>query len=163
MTTLISFRCSFMTSAQQVPFSARILIVDDNSLGLSARKSLLKELGHEVFTARCPTEALELCETNSFDVIVTDYRMPAMNGVQFISCLREKGKVAPVVLVSGFTDALGLNEENTGADVVIQKSASEVNHLIRAINRLLKKQIAKKPPASQRGSKAVKREAPGNS
>jgi CheY-like chemotaxis protein len=146
-----------MTAAPQESSPTRILIVDDNSLGLSARKSLLRELGHDVLTTRSPNEALELCERNAFDVIVTDYRMPDMNGIEFIARLRKNGKLVPVVLVSGFTDALGLNEENTGADVVIQKSASEVNHLIRAINRLLKKQVAKKPPGSQRGSKGVKK------
>ncbi len=146
-----------MTAAPQGSFPTRIFIVDDNTLGLSARKSLLRELGHDVLTTRSPNEALELCERNTFDVIVTDYRMPDMNGVEFIARLRKNGKLVPVVLVSGFTDALGLNEENTGADVVIQKSASEVNHLIRAINRLLKKQVARKPPSSQRGSKIVKK------
>ncbi|MGI8744599.1 MAG: response regulator [Bryobacteraceae bacterium] len=142
-----------MTSSPQGSFQARVLIVDDNRFGLSARKSLLKELGHDVLTSRSPNEALELCERNAFDVIVIDYRMPDMNGVEFIASLRKRGKLVPVILISGFTDTLGLNEENTGADVVIQKSANEVNHLIRAINRLLKKQTAKKPPGSQRGTR----------
>ncbi len=149
-----------MNSAPPEIFPARILIVDDNNFGLSARKSLLRELGHEVHTSRSPKEALELCDRTAFDLIVTDYRMPEMNGVEFIANLRKKGKLVPVVLVSGFTDTLGLNEENTGANVVIQKSANEVSHLIRAINRLLKKQIAKKPPGSQRTSKVTKQKAP---
>ena len=49
-----------------------------------------------------------------------------------------------MILISGFTDTLGLNEANTGADVVIQKSAHEVSHLIRSVNRLLRKQ--QQPP-----------------
>jgi CheY-like chemotaxis protein len=149
-----------MSSASRENCPARILIVDDNSFGLSARKSLLRELGHEVQTSRSPKEALELCERTTFDVIVTDYRMPDMNGIEFIASLRKSHNLVPVVLVSGFTDTLGLNEENTGADVVIQKSSNEVNQLIRAINRLLKKQIAKKPPGSQRTSKTAKQKAP---
>ncbi len=139
-----------MTGATLSSTQARILIVDDNSLGLSARKSVLQELGHEVVTCSCPREALSLCAPTSFDVIVTDYRMPDMDGVEFIRKLREQGTKVPIVLVSGFTDTLGLNPLNTGADVVLQKSAHEVNHLIRAINRLLRKEPARKPAASQR-------------
>ena len=75
-----------------------------------------------------------------------------MNGIEFIRQLREQGVKVPVVLVSGFTDTLGLNEQNTGADVVLQKSANEVNHLIRAISRLLRKEVVKKPVGSQRRS-----------
>ena len=131
---------------------ARILIVDDNSFGLSARKSVLQELGHEVVTSNSPREALILCAGAPFQVIVTDYRMPHMTGIEFIRQLREQGITVPVVLVSGFTDTLGLNEQNTGADVVLQKSANEVNHLIRAINRLLRKETVKKPAGSQRRS-----------
>ena len=140
-----------MTGATPGKLPARILIVDDNSFGLSARKSVLQELGHEVVTSNSPQEALVLCSGASFQVIVTDYRMPGMNGVEFIRQLREQGTKVPVVLVSGFTDTLGLNEQNTGADVVLQKSAHEVSHLIRAINRLLRKDLVRKPAGSQRG------------
>ncbi len=140
-----------MTGATLSSIQARILIVDDNSLGLSARKSVLQELGHEVVTCSRPREALALCAATSFHVIVTDYRMPDMDGVEFIRKLREQGTQAPIVLVSGFTDALGLNALNTGADVVLQKSAHEVNHLIRAISRLLRKEPIRKPAGSQRG------------
>jgi FixJ family two-component response regulator len=74
-----------------------------------------------------------------------------MNGVEFITRLRKQNPTVSVILISGFTDTLGLNEANTGADVVIQKSSHEVSHLVRSVNRLLRKrqQPARKPPASQ--------------
>jgi hypothetical protein len=64
-----------------------------------------------------------------------------------------------VILISGFTDTLGLDEASTGADVVLQKSNNEVGQLIRAVNRLLRKQhlLPKKPTGSQPSSKAEKR------
>src|ERR1700736_6442875 len=115
----------------------RILIVDDNSLGLAARRSVLEELGHKVATSGAPQDALELCGKQRFDVVVTDYKMPKMNGVEFIARLRKQHPAVNVILISGFTDTLGLNEANTGADVVIQKSSHEVSHLIRSVHRLL--------------------------
>lgn len=125
---------------------------------MSARRSVLEELGHKVVTSGAPQEALELCGKQLFDVVVTDYKMPKMNGVEFITRLRKQHPTVAVILISGFTDTLGLNESNTGADVVIQKSAHEVGHLIRSVNRLLRKrqQPSRKPAASQ-ATKAEKR------
>ena len=62
-----------------------------------------------------------------------------------------------MILISGFTDTLGLNEANTGADVVIQKSSHEVSHLVRSVNRLLRK--PSNPPESPqlRSSRKAKR------
>jgi CheY-like chemotaxis protein len=145
------------TSAISRPPLARILLVDDNSMGLQARQSVLEELGHRVTTSSDPTEALQLLAKQRFDVIVTDYKMPEMNGVEFIAKIREHEAGASVILISGFTDALGLNEENTGANIVLQKSSNEVSHLIRAVNRLLRKPPAKRPPGSQLGVKAKRK------
>lgn len=127
---------------------ARILIVDDNDLGLVARKSVLAELGHEIVTTSLPHEALEMCSIQKFDLIITDFKMPRMNGIEFIRHLRLVNKTVPVILLSGFTNTLGLSEENTGANAVIQKSATEVAHLIRSVNQLLSKP-ARKPAKSQ--------------
>jgi len=117
-------------------------------MGLVARRTVLEELGHRVHTCSTAEEALESCVKIQFDVVVTDYKMPNMDGIQFIRELRKHHPMVPVILISGFTDALGLSETSTGADAVIQKSALEVGHLIRAVNRLLKKPI-KKPPKPQ--------------
>lgn len=138
-----------MPSAPNRIPSANILIVDDNDLGLLARKSVLAELGHHVVACPKPREALELCSKQKFDLIVTDFKMPSMNGLEFIVQIRLTSPGVPIILLSGFTDTLGLSEENTGADAVIQKSSNEVAHLIRCVNRLLKKAAPKKPASSQ--------------
>jgi CheY-like chemotaxis protein len=152
---------SMPTSPSSSSLSGRILLLDDNSLGLSARRSVLEELGHKVMTSGAPLEALELCGRQRFDVVVTDYKMPKMNGVEFITRLRKQHPAMSVILISGFTDTLGLNEANTGADVVIQKSSNEVSHLVRSVNRLLRKgqQPGRKPAASQlsKTDKAIRR------
>jgi two-component system, NtrC family, response regulator HydG len=145
-------------SSSQNP-RGRILLVDDNSLGLAARRSVLEELGHKVQTSGTPVDALELCGKQRFDVVVTDYKMPKMDGVEFIGRLRKLHPSSAVILISGFTDTLGLTEANTGADIVIQKSNHEVTHLVRSVNRLLRKQLqpARKPAASQSSPSAEKR------
>ncbi len=150
-----------MANSSSQNLCGKILLVDDNSLGLTARRSVLEELGHQVLTTNTAAEALELCGKHHFDVVVTDYKMPKMNGVELIGRLRKQQPAACVILISGFTDTLGLNEDNTGADIVLQKSHNEVGQLIRSVNRLLRKQQqpARKPPSSQGGPKGDKRKA----
>ncbi len=139
---------------------AKILMIDDNRLGLVARKSLLAELGHTVTIASSAQEGIERFTTEQFDLIITDYRMPDMDGVEVIQRARSQYPSIPIILISGFSSALGLNEESTGADLVLQKSATEVPQLIRAVNRLLKRNATPKkhvaaqkkaaPPAAKR-------------
>jgi len=78
-----------------------------------------------------------------------------MDGLELIVRLRKQQSDILIILVSGFVDTLGLNEATTGADAVIQKSANEVTHLVRAVNRLLRKKPAKKVAASAE-SRALK-------
>jgi CheY-like chemotaxis protein len=125
-----------------------ILLVDDNNLGLIVRKALLEELGYRITTARRGEEALDLFSNRQFDVVVTDLKMPGMDGVELIRRLRSQNPRTRVVLLSGFVEPLGLTENTTGADVVISKSASEAVHLTRWIKRLVEQPPARKPPAS---------------
>ena len=135
----------------------RILLVDDNKLGLSARKSVLEELGHRIATASNGVDALEQFRDTRFDLVVTDYKMPRMDGLELIVGLRKIVPDLPVILISGFVDSLGLNEESTGADVVIQKSANEVSHMVRAVARLLRKKPVKKPAGSEGAARAKRK------
>ena len=124
--------------------SHNILLVDDNRSGLRARQSVLEELGFSTDGVSEARKALELFKSKQYDLVVTDYKMPGMDGVEFIARLREVEPQVPVILISGFVEALGLSESTTGANVVIMKCANEVQHLIRAATRLLKP--AKRPP-----------------
>ena len=137
--------------------TARILLVDDNAHGLTARKTVLEEVGHRVTTCTSGADALETFGRHKFDLVVTDYKMPRMDGLELIKCLRSASPGLPVILVSGFVDALGLTESNTGADAVIQKSAHEVSHLLRAVSRLLRRKPARKGPTGE--APKVKRKA----
>jgi len=125
-----------------------ILLVDDNRQGLIARRSLLQELGYNISTASNGDEALELFSKHNFDVVVTDFKMPRMDGVELIKRIRSAQTGARIILISGFVEPLGLTEESTGADVVIVKSAGEVGQLTRSVKRLLSRPPARKPAGS---------------
>jgi two-component system response regulator HydG len=136
-----------------------ILLVDDNVSGSSARKTVLEELGHRIHVASSGADALEQFSQHKYDLVVTDYKMPRMDGLELIGRLRKQAPDIPIVLISGFVDTLGLNEATTGADSVIQKSANEVTHLVRAVNRLLRKKASKKPATGDARALKSKRHA----
>jgi CheY-like chemotaxis protein len=136
----------------------RILLVDGNAAGLAARKSVLEEAGHKVSVATGGADAFEQFSNHNFDLVVTDHKMPRMDGLSLIKKLHTASPDTPVVLLSGFVDALGLNEQTTGASAVIQKSSTEVPNLVRAVARLLTRKPAKKGPSGE-GSAKSKRAA----
>lgn len=118
--------------------STHVLMVDDNQLGLQARKAVLEEHGYVVTAAGSAEAALDLLQTGQakFDILITDFRLPAKTGTELISEVRATKLPLVTVLLSGFVDAMGLNEINTGADAVLQKSSLEVPHLIRTLRSL---------------------------
>ena len=132
------------------PAAVRILLVDKNKGGSVARKAVLEEHGHRVATANNAEDALDHFTKTKFDLLITGHRMAKMNGIDLIKKIRGFEPRIPVILLSGYVDALGLTEDNTGADLVLAKGANEVTHLVRAVSRLLRQKATKKPPAVHR-------------
>lgn len=83
----------------------RILVVDDDKTVRTLEGIRLTRLGHEVTTKADGREALEAIRDapDSFDVALIDYHMPNMNGLELVHALREEGREASVVLMTGLS------------------------------------------------------------
>src|SRR5271157_6492183 len=101
---------------------SKVLLVDGHRAGLRARCMVLEEEGHVATGVSSPDEALQLLATETFGVIVTEFKLTGITASEFISRLREVAPGTPVILLSGYVDALGLSERSTGADAVVMKS-----------------------------------------
>lgn len=134
-----------LTPERNPAAAIRLLLVDDHRAGLAARTSVLTELGYAITTAPSAEVALEKFKAEPFPLVVTDYKLPGMTGVDLIAGIRTVAPETRIILISGFVEALGLTEESTGADTVLTKSANEVTQLIRAVAKLLRRAVAKKP------------------
>src|SRR5436190_19845267 len=97
-------------SSRKSGVAARVLLVDDNRDGLLVRKAILEEQGFIITTATHGEEALEVFTKGKFDLIVTDFKMPKMNGIELIRRVRPVDETVAIVLISGFVDELGLDE-----------------------------------------------------
>lgn len=90
----------------------RVLLLDDEPSILNALRrtfsaiepGLLDGEPLRIDAFSRPEDALEFCEEVSFDLIVTDYRMPRMNGVEFLTRVIPLQPQAPRVIISGFAD-----------------------------------------------------------
>lgn len=135
----------------------RILLIDDNKHGLWARRTLLAQQGYEVATASCGQDGLAQFAELSFDLVVTDYLMPDLNGSEVIAQIRSLNKEVPIVMLSGYVEKIGLTEEQIGADIVLAKGPEEDRDLMRAVRRLLKK----KPQSEQPRTRKTRRRRAG--
>jgi CheY-like chemotaxis protein len=138
------------------PRPAQLLLADDNQNGMLARKALLEEQGFVITTATNGEEAFDALSTGVFDLMVTDFRMPRMNGIELIRKVRVLKPELPIIMLSGFADAYGLDEKSTGADLVLNKGAHEIPNLLRSVTRLLARQVIRKPPGVQRAKAKAK-------
>jgi CheY-like chemotaxis protein len=76
----------------------RILIVDDEVDFLTLIKKRIESWGYIVITASSGDEALEALDTTSPRVIVLDYMMPDINGIELLRKIRKTNKKIPVVM-----------------------------------------------------------------
>jgi CheY-like chemotaxis protein len=86
----------------------RILVVDDDASVLRAAERILSKAGHEVIAVGSADEALKLFEHVGFslDLIISDVRMPGMNGVELAACISvNAASNAPVLLMSGYPES----------------------------------------------------------
>jgi EAL domain-containing protein (putative c-di-GMP-specific phosphodiesterase class I) len=79
----------------------RVLIVDDELDVARGLSRLLVREGYEVTTVDDPAVAVETIRTRSFDLVLTDIRMPGMDGVQLLAQVRSRDLDVPVVMMTG--------------------------------------------------------------
>ena len=136
--------------------SLRILLINDTR-GIAARQTVLERHGHKVSVAPSVQEGLDQLSSQTFDLVVTVYRMPNSSGQQVIDKIRQHDPKILVVVLAGDVEILGLTEKSTGADIVLSKGPHEVQDLLRAIDHISSRRIPTKPPGSVRtGSRAPK-------
>ncbi len=80
----------------------RILVVDNEAKMRRILELSLKHMGHQVEQAADGVEALAAIESGSFDLVLTDLRMPRMDGIALLNALRERGDDVPVIVLTAY-------------------------------------------------------------
>lgn len=82
----------------------RVLIVDDDAFALDSLRRLLTREGFSVVAFANPVEALTHLASHSYDVVISDERMPGMLGTEFIRRVREVDRTSYRIMLTGATD-----------------------------------------------------------
>lgn len=127
---------SLSTTAQENP---HVLVVDDEGAIRYSVSKTLQRAGYRVSEAASAEDALELVDTQDFDVVLTDIRMPGIDGVELLRLIKEKAPDSSVILMTGYA-SLGTAIEalRLGAhDYLIKPSSShDIKHSVsEAIKR----------------------------
>jgi DNA-binding response OmpR family regulator len=121
----------------------RILVVDDEKLVLAGFKTALELEGYKVWTSQNAKAALAITQETPLDVIVLDFIMPGMDGLELLARIRKHQPLVRSIIISGKIDG-GKSEnditktlaEQLEADLYLQKPVSN-ERLIAAIKALL--------------------------
>jgi CheY-like chemotaxis protein len=124
--------------------TADILLVDDNAVQATTRRSILLRTGRTVAIAGGAAQALDLLEdgslVESLGLVITDHCMPGMNGPGFVARLREILPSVPVVVLSGFPD---VESEYDGLSVLFRVKPVAPDQLIALAESLLNPPLTK--------------------
>jgi DNA-binding NtrC family response regulator len=124
----------------------KVLVVDDEISILNSFKSILEEKGLAVTLAQDGMEALTKMESEEFDIVITDYYMPVMNGEELLRIVKSRFPRVIVIIISGFcTVEDRLDFLFKGAFNCIKKpfKISEIDSIISTAVKLCNNQIAK--------------------
>ncbi|MBX3220600.1 MAG: sigma-54-dependent Fis family transcriptional regulator [Labilithrix sp.] len=120
---------------------ARILVVDDEASARSGLERLLKQSGYDVSLAADGVAALEVASSTAPDVVVTDLKMPNMDGMTLLAKLREQDSELPVIVTTAFGDVSNaVDAMRKGAADFITKPI-DFDVLLLAIERAFEQRI----------------------
>jgi len=102
-----------------------ILVVDDEPNYLIVLSELLKEEGYEVITAQKGEEGLKIVHENDLDLVITDMRMPGMDGLELLKAVKSYNKDLPVIMITAFGEV---------EKAVVAMKAGAYNYLAKPFN-----------------------------
>jgi len=130
-----------MSSKDVLNSKKKILIVDDNEDVLKVLSKGLEHLGYEVITETNSVNALISfkAEYNNINLIITDYMMPNLNGIEFSKAIKELKENIGIILITGYMDEdKKVIKKSSLIDEIFSKPI-EINKLSEAVKRVQSK------------------------
>jgi CheY-like chemotaxis protein len=115
--------------------AGKVLVVDDNHAVRSTVSQMLSHLGYDVSSADSGESALRIFLKTKFDVVVSDYDMPGMDGVAFACSLKRFSPCTRIVIMTGAGRETVLSRNGNAVDEVLCKpfTMTEIDETIRNV------------------------------
>lgn len=136
--------------------SVKVLLVDDEENLLQITKLYLEKTGSRLIisTAISAKIALNLLVKEPFDIIISDYKMPEMDGLEFLAKVRDQEYDIPFIIFTGKgREEVAIQALNLGADYYLQKGGDPKSQFRELINLIEKSVEKRKSDISVRKSK----------
>ena len=119
----------------------RVLVVDDEAANRELVSTMLACEGFDIVTAQDGLDALAQLEVALPDLIISDLRMPKMSGVEFLSIVRQRHPIIPIIMISGEFEGNevppGVVPPGVSADAYLPKGQYTLNQLRTTVTNLL--------------------------
>jgi DNA-binding response OmpR family regulator len=79
-----------------------VLVVDDDPIVIESCRRILEPEGFTVYPAASAAEGLEALEAREYDLMITDVKMPELDGFQLMALMRKRHPRVPIVVMSGY-------------------------------------------------------------
>ncbi len=121
----------------------KILVVDDEEGARDLFNTILTDEGYDVSLANGGEEALSLFKSNPFNLVITDIKMPVMDGLQLLQEIRKMGSKTDVIMVTAYGEVESyLKAMSLGAAEYINKPI-RIKELKRIVHKILTEQRAR--------------------
>jgi CheY-like chemotaxis protein len=116
--------------------SGKVLVVDDNNDLRIVVSKMLSRLGYEVSSADSGENGLSIFLKNKFDIVLSDYEIPGIDGVAFACSVKKSSPCTPVVIMTGAGKETVFSRESTAVDEVISKpfTLAEIDETIQNLS-----------------------------
>ena len=120
----------------------QVMVVDDDRYLLMAIGQTLELNGYKVSTFTSPIEALEILGKEEYAAVISDIKMPTMDGLQFLAHIKAVDQELPVIMITGHGDiALAVTAIQSGAYDFLQKPVDEDVLLACLVRAMEKRQL----------------------
>lgn len=121
----------------------KILVIDDEELIIKSLSKLLEKNGYEVFIIKSGQDAIAIAEEEYVDLIISDIRMPGMNGIEVIKNIlgiytQKESPVPAVIFITGYADKKVEKEARDLNPAAYIYKPFDISTLVKKINEVLK-------------------------
>lgn len=131
----------------------KILVLDDDQGMREFMEIMLTKEGYDVTGSSEPAKAIDLCRKTAFDLVITDLKMPKINGIEFLKAIKDQRPETIVILITAYASGeTAINAMKEGAYDYVEKGGS-----IEDLKKIVQSALLKKGLVSE--NQTLKKEA----